>query len=72
MELPSRDRTICGGLFAAQRVRNSCLTSRTLLSPRLRPSLAATGGGILVEPDNDEVLLIEGNSEMATIVAQPT
>jgi hypothetical protein len=32
MELLGRDRTICGGLFAAQRVRNHCLTSRTLLS----------------------------------------
>jgi hypothetical protein len=32
MELLSRDRTICGGLFAAERVRNRCLTSRTLLS----------------------------------------
>src|ERR1700731_1426081 len=26
MELPSRDRTICGGLFAAQRVRNRRLS----------------------------------------------
>ena len=32
MELLSRDRTICGGLFAAQRVRNRSLTSQTLLS----------------------------------------
>jgi hypothetical protein len=30
MELLGRDRTICGGLFTAQRVRNRCLTSRTL------------------------------------------
>jgi hypothetical protein len=32
MELLSRDRTLCGGLFAAQRVRNRRLSKSTLLS----------------------------------------
>jgi hypothetical protein len=32
MELLSRDRTICGGLFAAQRVRNRRLSKPNTLS----------------------------------------
>jgi hypothetical protein len=31
MELPSRDRTICGGLFAARRVRNRRLSKPNIV-----------------------------------------